>query len=59
MKTREGILKLLSTGAIGHSPETGAVPVELPTGQHYAIELVLSQAGDCLRIVNVILCHEY
>ena len=28
----EGVLKLLPTGALGHPPETGAVPVDLSAG---------------------------
>ena len=58
MKTWEGVPEFLSTGAIGHSPQTGAVPVELPTGKHYAVEFILGQGRDCLRIVNVLFCHK-
>ena len=58
MKTGESVFKLLSTGAIGHPPETGAIPVQFTVGQHYPVLLVSGQGRHRLRVVDVLLRDE-
>ena len=54
----EGVLEFLSTGALGHAPEAGAVPVDLSAGKNDAVLVVLGKGVHHLRVSRVLLRHK-
>ena len=59
VKAREGVLELLSAGAVGHSPQARAVPVDLPVGQDDAVAIVLDKCVERFGFARVLSCHKH